>query len=302
MWRQWKTQLSLLVVACALGCGSDGEPAASAENAAFFARMGEEAFYDTLLGRRDRGAEAIELLSEAVTLNPGDGLSYFRLGMMHMFRFAQSVADYRNATPFERREIRQAQAALDRAVDLVPDDRRIPGFRAAATYMRGVVEANHQLQQLGLAQLRAAIALYPEFNSFNFIGTVALVVPADDPLYAEAMSYVGDPLNAACSPFTQPRICGNAGHAPHNIEGALVLFGDLFAKAGDSRRAEGFYRLALTDFSALGNGKPWRFRSIAEERLRTVNQRVALYRDGNPDNDPPLVGYRQEACAVCHYE
>jgi hypothetical protein len=222
--------------------------------------------------------------------------------MIHMFRFAQSVADYHNATPFEKEEIRRAQLALDRAVDLVPADRRIPGFRAAATYMRGVVERDEALQELGLQQLRDSIRLYPEFNTFDFIGTVAFVVPSTSPLYAEAMEYVGDPLNAACSPFTQPEICGNKGKAPHNIEGSLVLFGDLFAKAGDATRAAGFYRLALADFSALGNGQPWRFRELAEQRLATVSQRVAAYRDDDPSNDPPLVGYRQEACAVCHYE
>lgn len=292
-----------VILCVGIGCGSDGEPTQSPASASALAKAGEEAFYDTLLGRKDRAQEAVDLLSKAVRLNPNDGLSFFRLGMMHMFRFAQSVADYRNATAFEREEIRKAQAALGRAVDLVPEDRRIPGFRAAATYMRGVVEQSPEIEQLGLEQLRSAIALYPEFNSFDFIGTVAFVVPRDSPLYAEALEYVGDPLSgASCSPFTEPQICGNAGKAPHNIEGSLVLFGDLFAKAGDARRAAGFYRLALADFSNMGNGKPWRFRSIAEERLATVNQRVAVYLDSDPANDPPLVGYRQEACAVCHFE
>ncbi|GBD27536.1 hypothetical protein HRbin30_02887 [bacterium HR30] len=283
-------------------CGTDGEQATGSYNKAELARLGEEAFYDTLLGRSDRAQEAVDVLSRLVQLDADNGIAHFQLGMMHMFRFAQSVIDYHNATQFEREEILRAQRALDRAVELVPDDRRIPGFRAAATYMRGVVEKNARLQELGLEQLRAAIALYPEFNTFDFIGTVAFVVPPDSPLFAEAMQYVGDPLNAACSPFTQPTICGNAGKAPHNIEGSLVLFGDLFAKAGDLSRAQGFYRLALADFSSLGNGKPWRFRHIAEQRLATAAQRVALYKDADPNNDPPLIGHREEACAVCHYE
>lgn len=284
------------------GCGADEDPSEDPRSTSELARLAEEGFYDTLLGRRDRAQETLEILGRLTHREPQNGVAHFRKGMLHMFRFAQSVSDYSNATPFEREEIRRAQQALDRAVELVPEDRRIPGFRAAATYMLGVVEKNAALQELGLEQLRAAIALYPEFNSFDFIGTVAFVVPPNSPLYAEAMQYVGDPLNAACSPFTQPEICGNAGKAPHNIEGSLVLFGDLFAKAGDASRAAGFYRLALADFSALGNGKPWRFRAIAEQRLATVNQRVALYRDDDPGNDPPLVGYREEACAVCHYE
>ncbi len=295
--------LLLVVWVVALpGCGTDGEDPSGAQNPAELARIGEEAFYDTLLGRRDRAKETVDVLSRLVQLEPQNGTAHFRLGMMHLFRFAQSVGDYHNATPFEQEEIRRAQRHLDRAVELVPQDRRIPGFRAAATYMRGVAEKNTALQEQGLDQLRAAIALYPEFNSFNFIGTVPFVVPPDSPLFAEALGYVGDPLNAACSPFTQPEICGNAGKAPHNIEGSLVLFGDLFAKAGDFSRAQGFYRLALADFSALSGGKPWRFRAVAEQRLATVRERVALYLDNDPRNDPPLIGYREEACAVCHYE
>lgn len=284
------------------GCGTDGEQAAGSHDTAALARLGEEAFYDTLLGRSNRAQEAVDVLSRLVQLDADNGIAHFQLGMMHMFRFAQSVSDYHRASRFEREEILRAQRALDRAVELVPGDRRIPGFRAAATYMRGVVEKDARLQELGLEQLRAAIALYPEFNTFDFIGTVAFVVPPDSPLFAEAMQYIGDPLNAACSPFTQPTICGNAGKAPHNIEGSLVLFGDLFAKAGDLSRAQGFYRLALADFSSSGNGKPWRFRHIAEQRLATAAQRVALYKDADPNNDPPLIGYREEACAVCHYE
>jgi hypothetical protein len=77
-----------------------------------------------------------------------------------------------------------------------------------------------------------------------------------------------------------------------------VLFGDLFAKAGDANRAAGFYRLAQTPFSPT----PWRFASVIGERLRTLPERIRLYQDSDPSNDPPLIGYRAEACAVCHYQ
>lgn len=277
----------------AASCGHDGE----SRDPRAVAAAGADAFYDTLFGLQDRAEEAIALLEAAGRYDPNDGLAAFRLGMMHLFRFSQHIADFWNPTEFDRVEIVRAHEALNRAVILLPEDRRVPGFRAAATYMRGVVHKDEQLRQVGLQQLRAAIELYPEFNSFDFIGVVAPTVSAHDPLYAEVMQYVGDPLNAACSPFTQPEICGNAGKAPHNIEGSLLLFGDLFAKAGDAARAAGFYRLALTPFST----EPWRFRSIVEERLRTVNERIALYQDHDLANDPPLAGYRAEACAICHY-
>ncbi len=289
---------TLRSVVCALAfglaaCGDDGERG----NAREFATAGQAAFWDTLFGREDRSAEAIEQLRLATRLDPADGRSFFLLGMMHLFRFSQQIEDFFEPSPADKAEIARAHDALERAVVLLPEDRRVPGFRGAATYMRGVVFQEEGLRELGLRQLRDSIQLYPEFNSFSFIGVVAPTVSADDPLYREVLAYVGDPLNAACSPFSQPEICGNAGKAPHNIEGSLVLFGDLFAKAGDMERAAGFYRLAKTPFS----DEPWRFRDLIDERLRTLPTRVALYRDGDLRNDPPIIGYRQEACAICHF-
>jgi len=294
--RVWTLSGALVWVlaAMAVGCGDDGENASARE----FASRGETAFWQTLQGVEDRAAEAIQWLQLAMRYDPTDGRSAFLLGMMHLFRFSQQIEDFRNPSEADRAEIVRAHDALNRAASLLPDDRRVPGFRGAATYMRGFVLEDRALLQLGLEQLRDSIRIYPEFNSFSFIGVVAPTVSANDPLYAEVMEYVGDPLTAACSPFTEPEICGNAGKAPHNIEGSLVLFGDLFAKAGDANRAAGFYRLAKTPFSPT----PWRFAYVIEERLRTLSERIRLYQDSDPSNDPPLIGYRAEACAVCHYQ
>lgn len=288
-----------LLVFGTVGCGDDGEPPASA-SAAGLAAQGELAFWDTLYGIADRGDEAVSLLSQAVALDPSNGKAQFRLGMIHMFRFSQSVRDFHNPTRFESDSIIAAHQALSAAVPLLPEDRRVPGFRAAATYMRGFVHGDQAQVQQGLVELRAAVTLYPEFNNFDFIGVVAPTVSADDPLYQEVLFYVGDPLNGACSPFDQPEICGNAGKAPHNLEGALILFGDLFAKAGDARKARGYYTLAGTPFP--GTEGTWRFQSLIQDRLKNVAQRVALYKDGDPSNDPPLLGYAAEACAACHYK
>jgi len=38
-----------------------------------------------------------------------------------------------------------------------------------------------------------------------------------------------------------PEICGNAGMAPHNTQGALLLFGDLYAKGDRLSDAERWY-------------------------------------------------------------
>jgi hypothetical protein len=102
-------------------------------------------------------------------------------------------------------------------------------------------------------------------------------------------------------------VCGNVGMAPHNIEGALLLFGDLYAK-GDIlddpygfRGARNLYRL-VNGFAATFEWKP-AFRALAADRLATADARVALYQDGDPTNDPLLIGNGPgETCATCHHK
>ena len=96
----------------------------------------------------------------------------------------------------------------------------------------------------------------------------------------------------------QPEICGNGGLAPRNAVGALILFGDLYAKAGDAASATRWYQLAR----GLSGGErtPYRFLDRIDGRLADVPGRVALYADADPTNDPPIIGAREEACAICH--
>ena len=89
---------------------------------------------------------------------------------------------------------------------------------------------------------------------------------------------------------------GNAGRAPRNLEGSGILFGDIFAKAGNLPQARNWYQLAV----GSGRSSSWRFTPLAEARLATVAERVAAYADDDPGNDPPLVGLANESCLICH--
>ncbi len=217
--------------------------------------------------------------------------------MMHFYRLGQDLRGYQHPSDFDKQEIVLAQQALDAAVPLLPDDPRIPGFRGAATYTNGVLNGNDSLRALGLQQLRDSIPLYAKFNSFSFVGAVAPVVAPDDPLFEEAIGYIEAAI-ASCNPSVETKICGNEGKAPHNLQGSLVLFGDLYAKAGNLQQALVYYRLA----ASLSDTATWRFKSIADERIADAAARVALYRDGDRGNDPLLIGAGEEACASCHWK
>jgi hypothetical protein len=153
------------------------------------------------------------------------------------------------------------------------------------------------------ADLQAAVALNPFFNVFDLI-TVLQLLPASDPRwqasYDDVIAYLEDPETLPCV-GEQPELCANAGFAPHNTGGSLVLFGDLYAKSGRpeaAERASFWYGLA----KAIGGSPsdPWPFQALADQRVLDVDDRIARYQDADPTNDDPIIGIQEENCASCH--
>lgn len=268
------------------------------------AAIGQAAFYRALGGVPETAeaqaaeeARAYQQLSAAVAQNADDGWSWFLLGMYHLLQVGRVLTDYDNPGEVVIQEAGLAREALDRAVPLLPDDDRIPGFRGAATYTLGVVSRDPGLIALGLAQLDEAIALNPLFNSFSYLGTVAAATRPGDPLFARAIAYLEAGLASGCSPATDPRNCGNEGRAAHNLQGSFMLFGDLLAKAGRVAEARNFYGLAL-GFPGI---ETYRFADLITARLDSLDERAARWADADPTNDPTLIGAGPEACAYCHF-
>lgn len=227
--------------------------------------------------------------------------------MTHLYRFGQAVERYDAVSDYARDEIAAAQAAFQDAVPLVwngtTGDSRVPGFAAATTFGLGVVRNDPDLQAQGLAELDAAFRVNPFFNVFDYI-PVAQAVPSFDPrfqgVFDKMSAYLNDLGTLQCL-GTQPEICGNDGYAPRNTAGSLALFGDLDAKGGSAERAQSWYDLAL----ALGRGgsggsRPYPFLPALESRITAVAERIALFRDADPSNDPTVFGAGPEACAACH--
>jgi hypothetical protein len=272
------------------------------------AAMGEAGFWDAILG--DNSSEARELktiglLETAVRRTPRDGRSHFLLAMLHLYRFGQRVVRFDDVSAAARAELAASTVSFAAAVPLLWDDAtlrgdsRVPGFAAAAMYVQGVVEHDSALREAGLAALERAVEVNSFFNVFDYV-TPLQVLPPDDPVFQRGFvlfsSYLEDPETLRCL-ATQPEICGNAGFAPRGIQGALTLFGDIYAKAGNLERAQFYYN--LTD--AFPDTSSWKFAALVAERKGNAAARVALYGDGDPSNDPPLIGAGAEACVNCHF-
>jgi hypothetical protein len=269
------------------------------------AAVGEAAFWDTIWGEGERVEESLDALGRAVARDRRDGRSHFLIGMMHLYEYGRQVADPHRPGRDGRQSVVAARAAFDRAVPLLWDgptgDSRVPGFAAAATYAKGVGFKDEAITERGIAELEHAASINTLFNSFDLFA-VAPAVPSSDPLYArvlELLDVTFPEVASYCS--TQDEICFNAGMAPHNLEGTFVLFGDIYAKGNRVESARGYYGSAVS----IGETSGWDpgFLATARERLANVEQRAALYQDGNPDNDPPFMGSGgASACAYCHWQ
>ncbi len=262
------------------------------------AYVGERNFYQTLFGTEDLGEETIAELGRAIEDIPTDGRAAWLLGLVHLLRFGR-IIDFAAHSPEALDEAEAAHLAIDQAVPLMADDARIPGFAGAAGYVFGVVSGDAPLEAAGIDQMREAILAFPEFNVFAFAGTVPGVVLPSDPLFAEAVDYLDFGLESGCSPFTNATLCGNAGKAGHNVEGTGLLFGDIYAKAGNRAEALEWYEIAaLWDDTAGGND--WLHRAMLDDRIATIDERIALYADADPTNDPLVAGTGPENCVFCH--
>jgi hypothetical protein len=275
------------------------------------AAAGERAFWAVLHRdwttpdqKADLEQLALDSFRRAAKRDRRDGWSRFLLAMTHLYRFGQATSRYDAVGDGARGEIEAAHAAFQDALPLVwngrTGDSRVPGFAAATTFGLGVVSNDPALQAQGMAELDAAFRLNPFFNVFDYI-PVAQAVPSFDPRFQSVFdavtSYLNDPGTLQCL-GTQPEICSNDGYAPRNTAGSLALFGDLEAKGGNAAGAQSWYNLAL----ALGRaGSPaYPFLPALESRATSVAERIALFRDADPSNDPTVIGAGAEACAACH--
>ena len=267
---------------------------------------GERAFWDVLHRDDDseaRQQEALAQLAKAVKQRKKDGRSHFLAGMMRLYRYGRIAPDFRDISDEARAEAEAALAAFRAALPLLWDgttgDTRVPGFVGAAAYQAGVALGDAALKAEGLAILGEAFALNPLFNVFDYI-PVAMVETRDDPAFQIVIDALDEVLGGpgiVCV-IDQPEICADAGLAPSNTAGSLILFGDLYAKAGRLADATTWYTLGAN--LATARPTPYRFQAVADERVATAAERVALYDDADPLNDPLLFGAGEQNCAACH--
>jgi hypothetical protein len=271
------------------------------------AAEGEAIFWDVLHGDDKSEAhmqDGIATLAKARKKSRKDGRAPFLLGMLHLYRYGLFFDDDGQPTDASRDEIVAANDAFAAAGPLLWDgttgDSRVPGFIGAARFAEGWAFDDVALMNAGIADVQAAVDVNAFFNVFDLIPIIQ-ALPASDQrwqdAFADVTTYLENPETLACV-GEQPEICANEGLAPHNTGGSLVLFGDVYAKAGDVTQATTWYNLARVAGGTPDD--PWPFQAIADERVADVANRVARYLDSDPANDDPVIGIQEENCATCH--
>jgi len=241
---------------------------------------GEALFMRALAGETSLRGAAILALSTGLLANP----EHARGQLMYGMALLSSVAEDQNILG-----ALQAQPALEKAMALAPGDLRIPGW--LGTVKVGAARVMNSGVDEAVAFMLDAADAYPEFNNVSLaiaFGRFGL----DTPYPQMAI----DRLVATADCAGDLDVCRNTERVPHNNEGALMLFGDVFARIGDHAKARYYYELAL----ASPDAATWDYAGDAQAVLDDLDDRIDLYLDADPANDPVFFAEGRVACVACH--
>ena len=294
-----------IVVGCLIliGCGG-GESDVSGSLDELRVRSAE-AFYETFYGVADRREEAIEVALAVRRLDSEDVSSYWWPAAMRMlgaFRGWRTWKDFEETPPAVRADVELAKEETAEAVRLA-DEQGVtlpimttwPGM---TTFLDGQLRGDATDEATGVELMREEARVRPTLGNLMFVEIVGQAVEIGGPLLTESVEHARRALEMGALEgcLVNRDACGNSHVAPHNIEGGMLIFADVHLKAGDLETAQQVYTLIRN----LGAESGWPYLSVVEERLASLEDRAALYRNGDRGDDP-LFGVAGSLCEGCHY-
>ncbi|MFO0554749.1 MAG: hypothetical protein U0271_40605 [Polyangiaceae bacterium] len=241
-----------------------------------------DACYETLHGAVDGRQAALDALKTAATDYPDNARVHLFLGMCSL----AALAEDNNLAA-----LADIEPALTRAMELAPDDLRIPGWLATVRVQTARILGDQAAVDAAVAEMIDAADLYPEFNNVSL-----------------AIAFAGFPIETGYPDMAVARLeaivdCGNTDPrcrdnpaAPHNIPGSLMLFGDVYARVGNTAKAGEYYQAALAAESAPN----WPYSTDANAMSTGLADRAAAWTDADPMNDPEFFLSGARTCRGCH--
>lgn len=254
------------------------------------------AFWDAMRADvKDERAAAIAGLEAAVDEHDGEEELHLLLGLAHLWRLAEPLPAEAADPNVQLQSALASREHLERAYELCPTDHRIPAWLGPILVNTGRALNDQATIDEGMAILQQGIDHYPSFVLFS-----KLLVYADAPRDSADFQQALDAIEANidyCTGTTDPA-CSNHPHAAHNIEGSMVFLGDVFAKAGQRDDALATYEAAMQ--AATYDG--WNWHALLEDRIATVDARVAALGNDDPADDPEVMWKAGNQCSICHAE
>ncbi len=257
-----------------------------------------QAFYAALSGGHaaDRLA-AITALEAARAEHPNEEQLALLVGLGYLWRIAEPLPEEAGDLAVTAASATKSRDALEAAYALCPTDHRIPAWLGPILVNTGRALGDEATVAEGLAVLQQGIDHYPSFVLFSKL-LVYADLPATDPDFQMALAAVEANTDYCASGSPDDPACLNTAAAWHNVEGASVFMGDVFAKAGRKADALGFYEQAKTSATYAD----WPYQALLDDRIATIDARVASFTDMDATNDALSSWSADNQCSICHQQ
>ena len=259
-------------------------------------------------GQYDSIPQMLFKLQSAYLDHPRDWRLAAHIGFTH----AWALAEYQKGedTPLVTDHATLANYYFKKAFDLNPEkDWRYYGFWASFLMAEGGIHQQTKDMVGGYFRMKKAVRKYPEFNLFTAAYTLASSPrPQDreaavDMLWKNLNKCAGERVDRDRLDYRKylPQkevngkmsTCWNTFIAPHNMEGFLLVLGDLLVQRGDLDRALTVYENARY----FEEYDYWTFKALNEARIRDVRQAIARSLTAEEIELPAF-----DRCMVCHQE
>ncbi len=254
------------------------------------------AFYAALSGghAEDR-LPAISALEAARAEHPTEEQFALLVGLAYLWRIAEPLPEEAGDLGVIATSATKSREALEAAYVLCPTDHRIPAWLGPILVNMGRALGDQMTVDEGMTVLQEGIDHYPSFVLFSKL-LVYADLPATDPEFQMALAAVEDNIDYCASGSPDDPACLNTPASWHNVEGASVFMGDVFAKAGRKADALGFYEQARTSTTYAD----WDYQSLLDERIDTIDARIASFADMDAMNDALSSWNADNQCSICH--
>ncbi len=274
------------------------------------ALQADKYFWDNFhAGNYDSIPQILDRLTAAYLENNRDYKIAAHLGFTHAWALAES-GRVKNVSPRVTDHATLAVKYFDEAFALHPEKEwRYYGFLVSMSMAEGGIHGDMQDMTEGYFKMKKAVRKYPEFNLFTAAYTLAMSPrkkdreAAVDMLWKNIDKCAGEKVSRTDLDYrkymaqktTEGKMstCWNTWIAPHNMEGFLMITGDLVLRKGDYETALLLYKNAQY-FEEYAH---WDYREHLESRIKSAENALL---SGQKFAEMSLPDF--DRCMVCHQD